>query len=257
MHLLLLLRTMSTPHSVRTSTHPRSPTLHTATITHILTLSPHLRQIILSSPSPIPHKPGQWIDLHLPSLPQPGGFTITSPPSSSSSSPTLSLSIRAAPENPAAAWLWQKQEDVLGKEVKVRVGGAFVFPPPGVDRGEVERVVMLAGGVGVNPFLSMVGWIRGDEEWGGVEVRVLWSGRVGEFVGGEVLRGVVEVFETDGNGGGRIKREDLERVVKEEEEEAGKTLVFVCGPKGFAEFCMGALEEMGVEMGRVYCEKWW
>ncbi|KAF8541275.1 hypothetical protein BDD12DRAFT_908819 [Trichophaea hybrida] len=224
------LRAMSTPHSIRTSTHPRSPTLHTATITHIRTPSPHLRQILLSSPSPIPHKPGQWIDLHLPDLPQPGGFTITSPPSS----PTLSLSIRAAPENPAAAWLWQKYEDVLGKEVKVRVGGAFVFPPPGVERGGVERVVMLAGGVGVNPFLSMVGW----------------GGGVG---GGEVLRGVVEVFETDGCGGGRITRRDLERVVGE----GGKTLVFVCGPKGFMEFCMAALEEMGVGRERVYCEKWW
>jgi len=50
----------------------------------------------------------------------------------------------------------------VGEEVRVRVGGAFVFPPAGVVRAEVHSVLMLAGGVGVNPFLSMVAWMRGD-----------------------------------------------------------------------------------------------
>jgi len=63
----------------------------------------------------------------------------------------------------------------------------------------------------------------------------------------------VEVFETDGSGGGRIGRGDLERAVGRE----GGRLVFVCGPEGFTEFCLRVLEELGVEKERVYCEKWW
>jgi hypothetical protein len=85
------------------------------------------------------------------------------------------LSVQRAPGNPAAEWVWRK-EGVEGQEVRVRVGGGFVFPPPEVERGEVERTVFVAGGVGVNPFLSMMGWIRGERgrEWG-VETRLLWS----------------------------------------------------------------------------------
>ena len=83
--------------------------------------------------------PGQWVDLHLPNLVQPGGFTFTSAPGAQ----PLTISVRRAPANPAAAWLWRGAADVLGAAVALRVGGALVYPPPLAD---VRRVLFVAGG---------------------------------------------------------------------------------------------------------------
>jgi len=84
-----------------------------------------------------------------------GGFTITSSPrdalpqSDLEHTPYFELAIQKSPSNPPAAWLWQDVEDVQGKEVNVRVGGSFVWPPPGLDISKIKRVMFIAGGVGI------------------------------------------------------------------------------------------------------------
>lgn len=96
--------------------------------------------------------PGQWLDVHLPNLRQAGGFTITSTPSearpSSHSHPFLELAVQKS-SNPPAKWLWQPAEDILGSQVAVRVGGSFTWPPPELDVQPIERLVLIAGGVGI------------------------------------------------------------------------------------------------------------
>ena len=37
----------------------------------------------------------------------------------------------------------------MGQDVLVRVGGSFVWPPPGLDVNQINRVVFVAGGVGI------------------------------------------------------------------------------------------------------------
>ncbi|KAK8111797.1 uncharacterized protein PG998_008254 [Apiospora kogelbergensis] len=137
---------------------------------------------------------GQWLDVYCPGVPKAGGFTITSPPSkarpSSSSvadravsdkdprpnkdndeekpaakSPGyLELAVQNSPANPPAAWLWQGEEKgmakptkdtIIDRELRVRVGGSFVWPPPGINVHTLRRVVFVAGGVGINPLISM------------------------------------------------------------------------------------------------------
>lgn len=81
--------------------------------------------------------------------------TITSSPrdalpqSNPEHSPHFELAISKSPNNPSAAWLWQPTEDIQGKEVHVRAGGSFVFPPPGLEMKKIKRVVFIAGGVGI------------------------------------------------------------------------------------------------------------
>ena len=74
----------------------------------------------------------------------------------------LELAVQRSPDNAAAAWLWQEDDGsggdrhgLLGRELRVRVGGSFVWPPPGVNVRALRRVVFVAGGVGVNPLMSM------------------------------------------------------------------------------------------------------
>ena len=131
--------------------------------------------------------PGQWLDVYVPGVPKAGGFTITSTPSrargrrtSALSTETavaaaaaaaaeeddekeepdayayLELAVQRSPENPPAAWLWQEEGTILDKELRVRVGGSFVWPPPGINvRSSLRKAVFVAGGVGVNPLISM------------------------------------------------------------------------------------------------------
>lgn len=106
--------------------------------------------------------PGQWVDTFLPTVRQAGGFTITSTPnearptstrsssSSSHSPPYLELAVQKS-KNPPAQWLWRPMEDILGTQLAVRVGGSFTWPPsPGLlDTSAIERLVLIAGGVGI------------------------------------------------------------------------------------------------------------
>ena len=100
--------------------------------------------------------PGQWLDVFCPDIEKAGGFTITSPPSfakpdtlNTLHKPFLELAVQRSPDNPPAAWLWQPAEEIIGKELAVRVGGSFVWPPPGLNPTVVTRVVFIAGGVGI------------------------------------------------------------------------------------------------------------
>ncbi|KAF2971255.1 hypothetical protein GQX73_g2324 [Xylaria multiplex] len=84
--------------------------------------------------------------------------------------PYLELAVQRSPENPPAAWLWQEHDpptadpqslasgasSIIGRELRVRVGGGFVWPPPGINVRTLRRVVFVAGGVGVNPLVSML-----------------------------------------------------------------------------------------------------
>lgn len=116
----------------------------------------------------------------MPGVSKVGGFTITSAPSKArwrtsthTSSITaaaaaeekeeqqpgyLELAIQRSPDNPPAAWLWQEDDQegtILGEELRVRVGGSFVWPPPGINVRALRKAVFVAGGVGVNPLISM------------------------------------------------------------------------------------------------------
>lgn len=106
--------------------------------------------------------PGQWVDTFLPTVRQAGGFTITSTPnearptstrsssSSSHSPPYLELAVQKS-KNPPAQWLWRPIEDILDTQLAVRVGGSFTWPPPPglLDTSAIERLVLIAGGVGI------------------------------------------------------------------------------------------------------------
>ena len=96
--------------------------------------------------------PGQWLDTFIPGLPKAGGFTITSAPSearpSSHVSPFLELAVQKS-SNPPAQWLSRPEEEILGQKLVVRVGGSFTWPPPNLDAGGIDRLVLIAGGVGI------------------------------------------------------------------------------------------------------------
>lgn len=79
--------------------------------------------------------------------------------------------------DPPAAWLWQDADAIIFAELQIRIGGSFVWPPPGINIRSLRRVVFVAGGVGINPLMSMLSSLaeNPDEECCPFEVRFLYS----------------------------------------------------------------------------------
>lgn len=225
----------------------------------------------------------------MPSVAKAGGFTITSPPSlasSSSPNPYLELAVQESPSNPPAAWLWRSKEDILGQVLKVRIGGSFVFPPREGWTG--KRVVFVAGGVGINPLMSMLSHISENEY--DLDVRVLYGtklptngtagvvflDRIKELYRQSSVKGTVEVFATGDNVGSeqeepldeaafvkvhrrRLAAADVEDLVGIDDPES--TVVYICGPPTMTDEFVAALTSkekgLGLDPKQVLTEKWW
>ncbi len=72
---------------------------------------------------------------------------------------------RKNPKNPVAAYLWKDPSEILNQKLQVRVGGSFVWPPqpPTIDVKNIKRLVLIAGGVGINPLISIVSHLALDK----------------------------------------------------------------------------------------------
>ncbi|PGH27326.1 hypothetical protein AJ80_01036 [Polytolypa hystricis UAMH7299] len=168
---------LSKPHLERTVTEPRQDSLHPVWISQIDQVNPSVRLFrlglypptdVTTTKHPLFHfLSGQWLDVHVPGIPQAGGFTITSTPqdalpnqtSTHVAQPYIELAVQESPSNPPAAWLWRPASEILSQQLKVRVGGSFIWPPPDLRSDEIRRVIFVAGGVGINPLMSMVSHI--------------------------------------------------------------------------------------------------
>ncbi len=86
----------------------------------------------------------------------------------------LELAVQKSPENPPAVWLWRPEPEILNAELKVRVGGSFVWPPATIPLGSLRKVILVAGGVGINPLMSVLSSLA-DGPAPGLEVHMLYS----------------------------------------------------------------------------------
>ncbi|KAL2074240.1 hypothetical protein VTL71DRAFT_8018 [Oculimacula yallundae] len=286
------------PHIERTAAQPRDNSLHPVILSHITQVNSSIRLLSLTpvQKEPIKFQPGQWVDLHIPNLPSPGGFTLTSTPSLSSS--YLELAIQAPPPKgrslTAAHWLWQPTSQIVNTELAIRTGGSFIWPPP-LPIEEIKRVVFIAGGVGINPLMSMISSISERREKSpagrlGYKIVFLYSvrnsvdgnGRSEEILFLSRLREIFKALGEDGDfklfvtgekeqtdgqpisgseglevESRRIQGSDLEAALGEKSERKG-AVVYVCGVPGMTDhFVELAGKSEGMEERRVLSEKWW
>ena len=279
-------------HVERTVTEPRDESLHKVILQRIDQINSEIRLLRLSPETRVnglSFKPGQWLDVHVPTVSKVGGFTITSPPSLLSSSnlnPYFELAIQKSPNNPPAAWLWRPEEEIVGTELQVRTGGSFVWPPKFY--GDViKRVVFIAGGVGINPLMSIVSHLV-QQDPPPFEIKFLYTlrdpgdGRSGDSIlflerlvkifnklekeeslkvfltSGQNEEGLIDCNENEVKfRGRRIGKKDLWDVLGPVEERKG-TVAYICGVAGMTdEFVEAAKEAEGMDERHVLCEKWW
>ncbi|OLN97281.1 Oxidoreductase NAD-binding domain-containing protein 1 [Colletotrichum chlorophyti] len=244
--------------------------------------------------SSIKFLPGQWLDTFVPTVSKPGGFTLTSPPSAATSlGPYLELAVQKSPTNPPAAWLWSQPLTTTAArpELRVRVGGSFVWPPRGTDLAALRRVVLVAGGVGVNPLVSILAHLaEGDCPYdvqflystkaaAGLDAEgILFAERLASIYGREKVRGRLRLFLTglDAASGWqgatlpcnemevsfeprRITLDDIAEAMGPRDEHAS-AVVYVCGvPSMTDEFVQKLTSAGGLALRpeQVLCEKWW
>jgi len=132
-------------------------------VTRVEDISPSVKRLTVSVDRSVLNatfKAGQWVDFFIPGEPQVGGFSMWNSPDMFSRGGDLELAIKFS-KWPPAYWVHTKCQE--GAEVGVRFGGDFFYPSP--DIKEDHSVLLVAGGVGINPLLSI--WLHARDLWKG------------------------------------------------------------------------------------------
>lgn len=128
-----------------------------ATVCRLQQLSPTVRGVTLSvQPANISagFKAGQWLDLFIPGLEKVGGFSMVNHPDRYLKEGVVELAVKYSTW-PPAHWIHTQCKE--GDPVSFRFGGDFFYPSKNQTSSE-HSLLLLAGGVGINPLLSM--WLQ-------------------------------------------------------------------------------------------------
>ncbi|CZT16829.1 related to NADH-cytochrome b-5 reductase [Ramularia collo-cygni] len=293
------MATVGPTHEFRTAEEPREQGLHAVIVANIKEVNDNVRLLRLFPVinRTIKFTPGQWVDTFVPGIPSAGGFTLTSIPqqavASDTSPPYLELAVQKS-RNPPSKWLWQPSEDIIGSQIVVRVGGSFTWPPPHLDVQKIDRLVLIAGGVGINPLISIFTHLMRSSSRP-KEVHFLYATKsepdldpqkilflprlmdivsmaedsnvtLSLFVTGTDSEGAIEHGKLPNRTfGRRIAEEDVVRAIDgyksrpaDVEGHRASTLSYVCGPPQMTDHFVKLLKSQpGMSEDRVLCEKWW
>ncbi|OZJ03990.1 hypothetical protein BZG36_04035 [Bifiguratus adelaidae] len=250
----------SIPHIDRTSHEPRQLRYHSAIIKHFIPLTPSVSSFKLTvrpESDIFTFLPGQWLDVSIPDVKQIGGFSLTSTPADL---PDIELVIQKS-ENPPARWFHQG-DGILGKSVNVRVGGSFTFPAPSLSLERFERWVFIAGGVGLNPIISMLSHLVTLPQCPPIHVLYASKAEQAYFIDrletlssqlplhvNLYLTGKGDISSSLRSIRRQLTQGDLTPLVNE------RTLVYVCGPPKMTDEIVDISKDLGA--AKVMYEKWW
>jgi len=219
---------------------------------------------------------GQWLDFFIAGEEKVGGFSMCSSPSDLTSGGTVDLAIKYSTWAPA---FWVHTKCKVGDEVTFRFGGDFYYPTSGVK--ESHSLLLIAGGVGINPLYSI--WLQAvhlakshnatssstSSKASSTSVSMLYSAAtpselifssnikkaVGEMKQFSCKFFVTKKGDRTQEVTGRISKEDLEKELIRNKET--RTICYLCGPPGMVDQMKGWLEDLGVVKEDIKFELWW
>ena len=225
--------------------------------------------------------PGQWVDYFIPENESTGGY---SPVSSPAELPVLELAVQRS-DWPPAAWVHERTK--LGDVVYLRPGGDVCWDAAATP----QRTLMLAGGIGATPFVSMLrhlhlaardparslsskaALVHSYRDTNTSPTKTMWPApELARLAGADgdaaAADNRIQVWHkvTDGSGRGRMDAADVETAIEflndnggADRGEADAPLVpFVCGPPTFVEHAAGLLcNSFGFAEEDVQVERWW
>jgi ferredoxin-NADP reductase len=229
-----------------------------ARITAITPATPSIHVLRLAIPdASFRFLPGQWVDLSadVDGTPLTAGYSITTSPLHQGE---IELAIKASARHPLARWVHETAR--VGDKVKVTQGqGPFVYLPEMSD-----NVVLIGGGVGITPLLSIFRHVRDAAL--PTQAHLVYSvSDSSEILFREELDQAakahdnlhvsITVTQPDPNWHGLTGR--IDPVKLHALDVPDDTLYYLCGPKGMVEDMSTLLHGLGVPMNRIIFEKWW
>ena len=229
-----------------------------AQITAITPATPSIRVLRLAIPdAAFRFLPGQWVDLSIEAdgMTHTAGYSIITSPFQQGG---IELAIKASARHPVARWVHERAR--AGDTVRVSQGqGPFVYLPEMSD-----NVVLIGGGVGVTPLLSIFRHVRDARLSTQVHLvysvsdsrEILFRDELDAAIQAHSnLHASITVTQSDPRWHGLTGR--IDPVKLHALEVPDDTLYYLCGPKGMVEDMSTLLHDLGVPMSRVIFEKWW
>jgi ferredoxin-NADP reductase len=243
-----------------------------ARVLEVEPITPSIKRLSLDTLNqPIVFRSGQWVDLHLIWEGEPviGGYSITSAPSRSD---RFELAIKQAATHKATKAVHELLR--VGDTVHFKGGqGGFTLreTEKASDREHPRPHLMVAGGIGITPILSMIRHL--DETEPDAKLTLLYSARGAQELAfrddldamaarrpGFEMRYFVtgtSPVASDASAG-RIGRSDLEDALSSlGDEDRANVDAYICGPPPMTESISGVLGELGLAVDRIHFERWW
>jgi len=201
--------------------------------------------------------PGQWVDLSIEvgGALHTAGYSITTSPIHRGE---IELAIKSSAHHPLARWVHEKAR--VGDAIRISQGqGPFVYLPEMSD-----NVVLIGGGVGVTPLLSIFRHVRDAQL--STRVHLVYSASDSREIlfrdeleaaahSHDNLHVSITVTQPDPRWHGLTGR--IDPVKLHALDVPDDTLYYLCGPKGMVEDISTLLHDLGVPMSRIIFEKWW
>ncbi|HEX9381498.1 MAG TPA: ferredoxin reductase [Gaiellaceae bacterium] len=230
-----------------------------AEVVETVTETPRVRTLVLDVPDWPGHRAGQHVDVRLTA--EDGYQAERSYSLASGPGEPPALAVERLDDGEVSPYL--VDEVVPGDRFELRgpIGGYFVWEAEGED----EPLLLVAGGSGVVPLMSMIR--HRDAAGSSVPTRLLYSSRTFEEI---VYREELDELSSRGNGlevvhtltraqppgwTGHSHRVDLDLLREVAFAPAESPRVFVCGPTSFVEAVADGLVGLGHRPGRIRTER--
>lgn len=201
--------------------------------------------------------PGQWVELSIEvdGASHTAGYSITTSPMHTGE---IELAIKASARHPVARWVHTQAR--VGDRVRLSQGqGPFVYLPEMSD-----NVVLIGGGVGITPLLSIFRHVR--DAGLPTQTHLVYSVSDSREIlfrdeletaarSHDNLHLSITVTQPDPAWHGLTGR--IDPVKLHALDVPDDTLYYLCGPKGMVEDMSTLLHDLGVPMNRIIFEKWW
>lgn len=251
-----------------TKLHFRDPLITEAEVVSIKQLSPDIKGLTLKvEKNDSGFKAGQWMDFFMPGVDTVGGFSMCSAPELLTRCNLVDLAVKFSTWPPAN---WVNTKCKVGDKVSFRFGGDFFYPPEKL-LGD-HSILLLAGGVGINPLYSI--WLQArhlrqtNDENQPSKVSLLYSAATKDaFIFKDVIDCTTakyenfscQYFQTRGpDGAGRMSQESLKSALSGMKVPSGDSpLCYLCGPPEFIKQMNIWLLDLNVPKDNIMFEMWW
>lgn len=259
-------------HLQRTAANSRQQAVYPAQVCGITAESDTVKRLRLSVHPDFSFKAGQWVDMFIPGVETVGGFSMCSSPGLLQREGVIELAVKYTKHPPAH---WVHTQCSLGSRVALRVGGDFFFDP--APSGPALELLLVAGGVGINPLYSILlhtaDLLREGQSYSINSTHICYSAKnTQELLFKSSILDMVREFPRSFScqfhvtqqsaevetslqpvtSRSRITAQMLQAHIRPQ-----STLCYLCGPPPMIEALSETLKGLGLSPDRILFEKWW